>query len=109
MGTDASGTWGSRGDRDIARKALEFDVPVVGRRREVLEHLGSIACRGVELDLGKARADPIDRDGTLILNVDRVAGPCSKVRRVDDDGVSIVIERGVRQVRISDTSRGSHR
>ena len=109
MGTDASGTWGSRVDRDIARKALEFDVPVVGRRREILEHLGSIGCRGVELDLCKARADPIDRDDTLILNVDRVAGSCSKVRRVDDDGVSIVIEGPIHQVRISDPSCGSHR
>jgi hypothetical protein len=73
MRTDASGTWGSRVDRDIARKALEFDVPVVGRRREVLEYLGSIARRGIESHVGKARADPIDRDDTLILNVDRVA------------------------------------
>ena len=77
MRVDASGTKSSRLDADITREALEFDVPVVGRRTQILEYLGSIARRGIESHLGKARADPIDRDDSLILNVDRVASPRS--------------------------------
>jgi hypothetical protein len=77
MRVDPSGTKRSCLDADIAREALEFDVAIVGRRAQILEHLGSIARRGIERHLGKTRADPIDRDDAFVLNVDRVASPSS--------------------------------
>ena len=107
MGGNSIGSGRPCIDRDATCKTLKLDR-AVARRREILEHLGSIGSIATEVDFHNIVADRLDAQSVELLNVD----PCSRAScdgtNLRDDRLGVGICRAVR-VGLTDLTPSDHR